>query len=601
MPKKKKNSKHERFASKYQRSQQKPHKRKRNIIIAVILVVVLAAVGVGVWSYFEYQVKPYQRAAIRVNGVTFDLRYYINTLKLYYGKVSPSTLTDYTDYGEQDIEKFAAFVENQIVQNEIIKQGSQALGIQIERSTIETKLKESNIPVTNEHVDALMAQELVAEEVPSTQPQVHVQAMLLESESVAQEAIARLGEGESFEDVAVELSKIPNYGIINGDMGWVTAREADLTVDSTKLGDIVFGADTGVLSGPVYDDTVTKAFGYWVIKVVEKEDATDTTSARIHVKGVLVGSEQEANDVIDRLNAGEDIDELAKEVSVLPGAVEGGAELGWITQSEEESILSVLFDLPINGISAPIGDSEVETKGGYWVFNVVERDNNRELTNSQDNMLVNDFIERCTAELEKNPEYSVDILLTEEMIVQAINEVVLSQGEGSVFIRTNELPPGEAGLSYYYQLETYGNQKGNTWSITEGNLPGGLSLDESTGVISGTPGLAGGYSLTIEVNSGHHYWAQGYVMHVQIPVSITTSSLPDAEVGINYSELLEVFGDQVVFTWSIIDGSLPDGLSLSEYTGYISGTPTTAGTYDFTVQVDDGVGKATRELSILVQ
>jgi parvulin-like peptidyl-prolyl isomerase len=601
MPKKKKNSKHERFASKYQRSQQKPHKRKRNIIIAVILVVVLAAVGVGVWSYFEYQVKPYQRAAIRVNGVTFDLRYYINTLKLYYGKVSPSTLTDYTDYGEQDIEKFAAFVENQIVQNEIIKQGSQALGIQIERSTIETKLKESNIPVTNEHVDALMAQELVAEEVPSTQPQVHVQAMLLESESVAQEAIARLGEGESFEDVAVELSKIPNYGIINGDMGWVTAREADLTVDSTKLGDMVFSADTGVLSGPVYDDTVTKAFGYWVIKVVEKEDATDTTSARIHVKGVLVGSEQEANDVIDRLNAGEDIDELAKEVSVLPGAVEGGAELGWITQSEEESILSVLFDLPINGISAPIGDSEVETKGGYWVFNVVERDNNRELTNSQDNMLVNDFIERCTAELEKNPEYSVDILLTEEMIVQAINEVVLSQGEGSVFIRTNELPPGEAGLSYYYQLETYGNQKGNTWSITEGNLPGGLSLDESTGVISGTPELAGGYSLTIEVNSGRHYWAQGYVMHVQIPVSITTSSLPDAEVGINYSELLEVFGDQVVFTWSIIDGSLPDGLSLSEYTGYISGTPTTAGTYDFTVQVDDGVGKATRELSILVQ
>ena len=121
---------------------------------------------------------------------------------------------------------------------------------------------------------------------------------------------------------------------------------------------------------------------------------------------------------------------------------------------------------------------------------------------------------RCSAELEKDPNYNVESLLTEEMRVSAINEVVLAQGKGSVLIRTNSLPAGEVGVSYSQQLEAYGNQKGNTWSITEGSLPDGLSLDGSTGVISGTPEYAGGHSLTIEVNSGLHYWTQDFTMRV---------------------------------------------------------------------------------------
>src|SRR4030042_571007 len=508
MPKKHRNSKHERFVSKNQHSGQQRQKCVRKIFISVLLVFNIAIISIAGWSYYNYQVKPYNQAAIRVNDVTFDMRYYINTLKIYYGNVSPDSLYDYSDYGEQEIEKFAGYVEQQIVQNEIIKQGSLALGVQIERSAIEAKLKESNTPVTDERVNLLMAQELIEKQAPSTQPQVHVQAMLLENESVAQEAIARLQAGESFEQVAEALSKIPGSRIVNGDLGWVTRRGADLTVDSTKFGDMVLGTNTGVLSNPVYDDTVTKKFGYWVIKVVEKNDATDTTSAIIRIQGILVGNKQEANDLIDKLNTGADIDELAKELSELSGAADSGAELGWMTETQNAGDFQILFDLPLNEISTPIIDNQTETKGGYWVFNVLEKDDNRALTTNQKNMLVDDFINRCSAELEKEPNYNVESFLTEEMRVFAINEAVLSQGEGSVLIHTSSLPAGEVGVSYFHQLEAYGNQKGNTWSITKGNLPDGLSLDGSTGVISGIPKFAGVHSLTIQVDSGLPYSTQ---------------------------------------------------------------------------------------------
>jgi parvulin-like peptidyl-prolyl isomerase len=604
MSKKDRNSKHERFVSKHLHSEQQRQKRVRIIVISAILVVIIAVVSIAGWSYYNFQVKPYNQLAIRVNDVTFDMRYYINILEIFYGNVPLSSLNDYSDYGEQEIETFASYVEQQIVQNEIIRQGSLALGVQIEDSDIEAKLKELNMPVTDERIDLLMVQELIEKQVPSTQPHVHVQAMLLENESVAQEAIARLQAGDSFEQVANGLSKIPGSKIVNGDLGWVNGREADLTVDSTKFGDMILGTNAGVLSSPVYDDTATKAFGYWVIKVVDKNDATDTTSAEIHIKGILVGDEQEANNLIDKLNAGADIDELAKELSELSGAADNGAELGWMTETQDAGDFQVLFDLPVNEISKPISDNQTETKGGYWVFNVLEKDDKRELTTDQKNMLVDDFINRCSAELEKDPNYNVESLLTEEMRVFAINEAVLSQGEGSVFIRTNSLPVGEAGVSYFYQLEAYGNQKGNTWSITKGNLPEGLSLDGSTGVISGIPEFAGVHSLTIEVNSDLHYWTQDFVMRVLLPISVTTSSLPDAQVGVDYSARLEVFSDistDTIYTWSIISGRLPDGLNLSEATGYIYGTPAAAGTYDFTVQVDDGLAKATRTLSISVR
>jgi hypothetical protein len=70
---------------------------------------------------------------------------------------------------------------------------------------------------------------------------------------------------------------------------------------------------------------------------------------------------------------------------------------------------------------------------------------------------------------------------------------------------------------------------------------------------------------------------------------VTTQSLPNATVGTPYGATLTATGGLPPYTWSIISGSLPPGLVLDS-SGNITGTPTVAGTYNFTVQVVDPLG-----------
>ena len=80
--------------------------------------------------------------------------------------------------------------------------------------------------------------------------------------------------------------------------------------------------------------------------------------------------------------------------------------------------------------------------------------------------------------------------------------------------------------------------------------------------------------------------------------AITTTTLSGGKVGEAYSQTLAATGAAPI-TWSIESGSLPAGLTLSGNT--ISGTPTTAGTFTFTVKAGNSVGNDTKELSIVVQ
>ena len=62
-----------------------------------------------------------------------------------------------------------------------------------------------------------------------------------------------------------------------------------------------------------------------------------------------------------------------------------------------------------------------------------------------------------------------------------------------------------------------------------------------------------------------------------------------------YSDQLTVTGGTSPFTWSVSAGTLPPGLTLGASTGLLSGTPTTAGTYSFTVKVTDQPGLSDTE------
>lgn len=83
-------------------------------------------------------------------------------------------------------------------------------------------------------------------------------------------------------------------------------------------------------------------------------------------------------------------------------------------------------------------------------------------------------------------------------------------------------------------------------------------------------------------------------------LTITTGSLNAGTVGTSYSQTLAVAGGTGTKTWSVATGTLPAGLTLSS-AGVITGTPTAAGTANFTVKVDDSVsGSALKPLSIVV-
>ena len=78
-----------------------------------------------------------------------------------------------------------------------------------------------------------------------------------------------------------------------------------------------------------------------------------------------------------------------------------------------------------------------------------------------------------------------------------------------------------------------------------------------------------------------------------VPLPITTSSLPDASIGVPYSATLQATGGTPPFSWKVVTGSLPAGLTLNKNSGTISGTPSsTATTSTFKVKVKDSSATA---------
>ena len=97
---------------------------------------------------------------------------------------------------------------------------------------------------------------------------------------------------------------------------------------------------------------------------------------------------------------------------------------------------------------------------------------------------------------------------------------------------------------------------------------------------------------TVEYENGQ------LIIREPTPPSISTSSLPDGIVGAVYNQTLTATGSAPI-TWSVDNGSLPDGLSLST-DGVISGTPTVLNTYTFTVKAENGEGYNTQEITITI-
>ena len=170
-------------------------------------------------------------------------------------------------------------------------------------------------------------------------------------------------------------------------------------------------------------------------------------------------------------------------------------------------------------------------------------------------------------------------------------------------IKPSVLPAAALGQSYQASLAAVDAVEPLQWSVGSGALPPGIQLNTSTGLISGTAIRPGDYAFSISVRDARNRSAtQPYTLTVTgSPPSITSTNLPGGEVNVPYSISIGLTGGAPPFSWIIISGQLPAGLSLDPGLGLIRGTPTTSGTSMFTVKVTDAGGEtASQSLTLQV-
>jgi hypothetical protein len=157
-------------------------------------------------------------------------------------------------------------------------------------------------------------------------------------------------------------------------------------------------------------------------------------------------------------------------------------------------------------------------------------------------------------------------------------------------ITTSSLADATAGTAYTATLQATGGIAPYSWTITNGTLPPGLDISPD-GIISGTPAGGGKFSFTAQVadagNPSLTATANLSITAVVLPLTITTTTLPNGTVDAAYKQTVQVTGGIPPYTWSITSGTLPSWATLNPSTGTISGIPGSTSAANFTVQVVD--------------
>ena len=180
------------------------------------------------------------------------------------------------------------------------------------------------------------------------------------------------------------------------------------------------------------------------------------------------------------------------------------------------------------------------------------------------------------------------------------------------------IDPGSFYVGQQVYIKLVADSENVKWAVTIGTLGSsdtlddtGLTLDENTGVISGTIAATRNGYLTLraddtQTGASLSFWLfTDFYSDSQKPV-ITTASLPNGTAGQEYSQQLEFTGYHSGWVeWSVEPpDSLPDGLTVGYYSGgggsLIRGTPTTAGTYTFTLKLRTVAGTTQKEFTLVI-
>jgi parvulin-like peptidyl-prolyl isomerase len=387
---------------------------------AVFLVLLIGFIGYGYWSV---QIKPFRQPAAKINDTTYDMDYYIKSLKLYSSGQDPSKTSAVAD----DLIKIIEY-------DQVISKAAPEVGVSISNDEINNALENLKLPDERVYEDAIAAtllttkleQDYFDKQVPTSTEQVQTQALLVESADVANRAAERLAAGDNFTALAMEYSLEPITRDNGGNLGWLPKGFTNIllgNLGNSALKDIPFTLEAGQLSQPTFDGTVRKALGYWVVQVTEK-DATKGS----HVRAILTGSRHDAEEIRAKIIAGEDFATLVEKYSQDFTSAENGGDFGWTEEGiNNRTVVALALPLEPGDVSQPGADTSATTTGGFWLVKAVDKDENRALDDSTRQQLKTGLFENWMTEKTKND--SVETLLTDEQKTWAINLVMQSRSK----------------------------------------------------------------------------------------------------------------------------------------------------------------------------
>lgn len=286
------------------------------------------------------------------------------------------------------------------------------------------------------------------------------------------------------------------------------------------------------------------------------------------------------------------------------------------TDSRTLSITVVDF-LRITNTTLPNANREIiyfggiPITGGLWPYTVSLSPGSNPLPPGL--TLDSDGRIRGAPEVEGNFSFTVTVS-DRGSIQQTITETVSLFVDNQVFILSQPLPYGVIGKPYSTTIQVRGGTPPYSFSLVQGSvLPAGLTLDSSTGEISGIPSqVIIVYGIWISVNDSYQpsrTTSQLFNNLSIIPtINFQTSTLDDAALGTGYGESITVSGGYAPWSIRVSAGSLPPGVNLITSNPFfgpaqVSGTPTQLGQFSFTLEASDSGSPpdvVTRDFSIKV-